>query len=244
MGSHLEACFWKCYPKFPFARIPIFMARCLFSTLRLRVLFSQEIVPHFVYLLNPFLSVFPCKKAKSCFSKSFCRLARRWPRFPFARIPICSKMYCKASQFGLPSPTILKTKVLKGETEHSQVWEKKNELTETWHCELVGVREKDKPTSTDWLVRICETMQQNSFECSMFSGFECFVLRKVPHTLVRPTYPRSPHIPSPHTLAWPPAWAGEGFSRKNEKTHIPSHEISKSDIDYSLAMSWDLKLID
>ena len=64
------------------------MARCLFSTLRLRVLFSQEIVPHFVYLLNPFLSVFPCKKAKSCFSKSFCRLARRWPRFPFARIPI------------------------------------------------------------------------------------------------------------------------------------------------------------
>ena len=88
MGSHLEACFWKCYPKFPFARIPIFMARCLFSTLRLRVLFSQEIVPHFVYLLNPFLSVFPCKKAKSCFSKSFCRLARRWPRFPFARIPI------------------------------------------------------------------------------------------------------------------------------------------------------------
>ena len=88
MGSHLEACFWKCCPKFPFARIPIFMARCLFSTLRLRVLFSQEIVPHFVYLLNPFLSVFPCKKAKSCFSKSFCRLARRWPRFPFARIPI------------------------------------------------------------------------------------------------------------------------------------------------------------
>ena len=50
--------------------------------------FFQEIVPHFVYLLNPFLSVFPCKRAKSCFSKSFCRLARRWPRIPFARDPI------------------------------------------------------------------------------------------------------------------------------------------------------------
>ena len=34
MGSHLEACFWKCCPKFPFARIPIFMALCLFFKLR------------------------------------------------------------------------------------------------------------------------------------------------------------------------------------------------------------------
>ena len=72
-------------------------------------------------------------------------------------------------------------------------------------------------------------------QCSMFSGFYCFVLRKVPNAFARSTYPRSPHIPLPHTLAWPPAWAGEGFARKNEKTQIPSHEISKSDIAYSLA---------
>ena len=71
-------------------------------------------------------------------------------------------------------------------------------------------------------------------QCSMFSGFYCFVLRKVPNAFARSTYPRSPHIPLPHTLAWPPAWAGEGFARKNEKTQIPSHEISKSDIAYSL----------
>ena len=161
----------------------------------------------------------------------FAGLARRWPRFPFARIPICSKVYCKASQFGLPSPTILKTKVLKGETEHSQVWEKKDELTETWHCELVGVREKDKPTSTDWLVRIYETMQQNSFECSMFSNvfrFWMFCTKK------SATYPRSPHIPplTPHTLATYPcmtpcmSWRGF-FPKKRENPHTLAWDFKK-----------------
>ena len=29
MGSHLVACFWKCCPKFPFVRIPIFMVLSL-----------------------------------------------------------------------------------------------------------------------------------------------------------------------------------------------------------------------
>ena len=63
-------------------------------------------------------------RANGNLGQHFQKQASKWD-------PICSRAYCKASQFGLPSPTILKTKVLKGETEHSQVWEKKNELTET-----------------------------------------------------------------------------------------------------------------
>ena len=77
--------------------------------------FFQEIVPHFVYLLNPFLSVFPCKRVKSCFFQELLPSSEKVAEipicsnshfqrtllvfcfgtiFPFARIPICSKMYC------------------------------------------------------------------------------------------------------------------------------------------------------
>ena len=88
MGSHLEACFWKCWSNSHLLEFPFSWHFACFPLWDSGFYFFHEIVPHFVHLLNPFLSVFSCKRAKSCFSKSFCRLARRWPRFPFARIPI------------------------------------------------------------------------------------------------------------------------------------------------------------
>ena len=54
---------------------------------------------------------------------------------------------------------------LRVHTFFSQVWERKDDLPETWHHELVGVGEKDKPSSTQWLVTIYETMQQNNVQC-------------------------------------------------------------------------------